>query len=620
MNTTELNSQQEPDCRDFYIDDNYFNILVQYDEDLTLLLKEIDYACAYKFAESSYIVSINASNYEDFFIKFGNVLSLDVSYPYTLSSIQPVDAANITKFHGNSYLGLTGKGTVVGIIDTGIDYMNPQFINDDNTSRILAIWDQSIQSPIPASSIAFYGSIYTQSQINDAINASLNGKSPYDIVPSKDLIGHGTNVAGLVGAKGLNGVVGGAPNCEFIIVKLKEAKGINLSLIGINDRMDTNIYEGIDIYMAIQFLVDYQAKINKPMSIVLSCGTNWGGHEGRSSIERDIDYFSSRTGLIFVTNTGNQGTSETHASGKLFKTNDINSVALYVAPNEKNLVVMLWVPKPDKFSLSLVSPGGELVQPIESQLKAGSSETFNLVFGNSKITIAYSLSEYATGDESVYTIINNPTEGLWQIRIQGDYVVNGNYNMWIPQRPLIKTDTRFINSDPYITIQVPGNSQKAITTSFYNQNNNTIDIISGRGYTTDNRIKPNLTTGGVNALTIGLDNKNVVISGGSVAGAVLCSATLLLLEWGIVRRNDSTMRSSSIISYLTRGTNTRPGDIYPNPEWGYGMLNLQGSFENLRSLSLPRSYNCESIPPENLLPCKSYIKVPKEIYNHLKDI
>ncbi len=191
--------------------------------------------------------------------------------------------------------------------------------------------------------------------------------------------------------------------------------------------------------------------------------------------------------------------------------------------------------------------------------------------------------------------------------------------MWLPQRPLIEPTTRIISSTPYNTIEIPGNAKKAITTAFYNQNNNTVVVDSGRGYTADNRIKPNLATGGIMALTTGLNNKNTVISGSSVAGAVLCGATLLMLEWGIILGNDSNMYGPTIISYLTRGTNRRAGDLYPNPEWGYGMLNLQGSFEHLRSTSLFRKYNKCNSKAINHLPSIFSINMPKELYRRIDD-
>ncbi|WP_346905878.1 S8 family peptidase [Clostridium sp.] len=618
MNT--LNASREANtCTEAYLSEDYISLFIQYDEDLTNKLKDIDYVCIYSILPPIYVVSVRADKYDEFIRKFRNTLSIDVSFPYTLSAIEPVDAANITKFHGEGFLNLTGENTIATIVDTGIDYLNRQFQNDDGTTRIIAIWDQTIQSPPSTNTNApFFGTVYSREEINRAIRTSLEGGNPYDIVPSRDEVGHGTSMAGLVGAKGLNGVVGGAPKCEFLIIKLKEAKTSNLKLIGINNRKDLLIYEGIDIYFAIEFTAAYHLNLRTPMSVLLSAGTNWGGHEGLSSIEQDIDRFSSRRGLIFVTNTGNQGSTLIHVNGRFLKSNTLQVIEFIVGENEDNLVLMLWIQKPDKISIAIISPSGEIVEPIQSRPPYAEFDQVNLVLENSTISISFISSEFATGNESVYITIQNPKDGLWQLRLKGDYIVSGVYNMWLPQRPIIQPTTRVINPNPYTTLQAPANAKKAITTSFYDQNNNTIAVESGRGFTADNRIKPNLTTGGINALTTGLNNENTVLSGGSVAGAVLCSATLLMLQWGIVLRNDINMYGPTITSYLTRGTSKRAGDIYPNPQWGYGMLNLQGSFENLRSSNLLRS--SDNYNTENSLPYKCYIKTPKELYRRIDDM
>ncbi len=105
-----------------------------------------------------------------------------------------------------------------------------------------------------------------------------------------------------------------------------------------------------------------------------------------------------------------------------------------------------------------------------------------------------------------------------------------------------------------------------------------------------------------------------------MAGAVLCGATLLLLEWGIALGNDPNIYGPTVISYFTRGTSKRSGDIYPNPQWGYGMLNLQGSFENLRSSSLIRSSNKFITPGENHLPFNFSIRIPKQLYRKIDEL
>lgn len=611
-----LNSSREINsCRDAYLSEEYITLYVQYDRDLIAELQNIDYVCAYQINPGVYIVSVHTDNYADFIGRFRDILEIDVSYPYTLSAIEPVNAANITQFHGESFLNIKGEGTIAAIIDTGIDYLNPQFQNDDGTTRIAAIWDQTIQStPSTDVNAPFFGTVYTREDINRALEAAAEGGNPYDIVPSQDVHGHGTSMAGLVGAKGLNNVIGGAPKCEFLIVKLKEAKTSNLRFVGINNRKNLLIYEGLDIYLALQFVTQFNLIAHTPTSVLISAGTNWGGHEGLSSIEQDIDFFSSRRGLVFVTNTGNQGGSMIHATGRFLRSNTLEIIEFTVGPNEDNLVLMLWIPRPDRISVSIISPSGEIIEPSTPGVPYQYDE-FNLVLEDSIINIAFNPNEFATGNQSVYITISNPKSGLWQLRLKGDYIVDGNYNMWLPQRPLIQPTTRVINPNPYTTLQAPSNAINSVTTSFYDQNNNTVAVAAGRGFTANNNIKPNLATGGVNALTTGLNNQNTELSGGSVAGAVLCSATLLMLQWGIVLGNDPNMYGPTIISYLTRGTSKRVGDIYPNPQWGYGMLNLLGSFELLRSSS--------PLNPDNEvshLPYKCHIEMPKELYRRLDNV
>lgn len=602
--------------RDVYLSEDYVSILIQHNENIINELKDIDYAYTYKVNTITYIVSILADKFSDFINKFKDIFDFDVSFPYTLSSIEPVSAANLDQLHEESFLNLTGEGTIAAIIDTGIDYLNPQFQNDDGTTRIVAIWDQTIQSNSSDDNSPFFGTVYTREDINRAILAWSQGGNPYDIVPSRDEIGHGTNMAGLVGAKGLNGIKGGAPKCEFLIVKLKEAKTINLRLVGINNRENTPIYEGIDIFLAIQFITKFNLTATTPTSILLSVGTNWGGHDGLSSIEQNINFFSTRRGLVFVTNTGNQGASLIHGSGRFLKSNSIQVIEIVVSEDEDNLVLMLWIQRPDKVSIALISPSGEIVEPHQSSDPIESTQV-NLVLENSIVSISFNSTEFATGSEVIYVMIKDPAPGLWQLRITGDYIVNGNYNLWLPQRPLIKPSTRLINPNPYTTLQAPSNARNAVTTSFYDQTNNTISLESGRGYTTDNRIKPDVATGGVNALTTGLNNENTIISGGSVAGAVLCSATLLLLQWGIILGNNINMSGPSIISYLTRGTTKRIGDMYPNPVFGYGILNIRGSFELLRPSSPDISMRSSDSNYENYLPEKYFINMPKELYTRI---
>jgi len=63
---------------------------------------------------------------------------------------------------------LNGTGVLVGIIDSGIDYRHPDFCNEDGTTRIAALWDQSVESNTPPSGY-YLGALFTKEQINRAL-------------------------------------------------------------------------------------------------------------------------------------------------------------------------------------------------------------------------------------------------------------------------------------------------------------------------------------------------------------------------------------------------------------------------------------------------------------------
>ncbi len=94
-----------------------------------------------------------------------------------------------------------------------------------------------------------------------------------------------------------------------------------------------------------------------------------------------------------------------------------------------------------------------------------------------------------------------------------------------------------------------------------------------------NRI--DLAAGGISTLALYPGGKEIYVSGSSVAAAVLAGACALLLEWGIIEENDPYIYSQTIKTYIIRGASKRPGDIYPNPQLGYGLLNLLGIFQNM---------------------------------------
>ncbi|MBM7834016.1 S8 family peptidase [Clostridium sardiniense] len=510
------------------------------------------------------------------------IVFVEQSPVYTLNDISPVYASNAPIFHRNPYLGLNGRGILVGILDTGIDYMNTEFTREDNKTRILSLWDQSIIDGV-TESFAQYGIVYSEEQINNAISVGLGGGDPYSIVKSRDEIGHGTMVAGLAGARGKNPeLVGAAPDCSFVIVKLKEASQAYLRNFGVTTP-GVGRYENTDMILAIRYILNEARSRNMPVVIYIPVGTNIGSHDGTSIVERYIDDISKRRGLVVVTTTGNQGDADTHTVSTITATGDTATMELRVAPNQTELYFEIWINSPDKVSLSIVSPSGEIIEKIPAKLNQ--TEEIKFVFEGTRMFIQYSIPEEQTGDELIIIKAENLREGIWQFKLTGDYIVDGRCYSWIPQKDLLQEGTRFLNSNQYTTLTLPSTARRAISVAYYNQNNNATVGKSGRGYTRDGRIKPDIAAGGINAVVLSPGGGTKVASGSSIAGGVVAGCCAQLLQWGIVDRNDPTMYSVKMKTYLTRGAGKREGDVYPNREWGYGTIDMQGVFNNIRSRS-----------------------------------
>lgn len=583
----------------------YSNYVIEYDGDIVKAIQNIDYAKVFILDENYAIIAVEKGREEELRSKVPQIVYVDRTYIFTLMETQPVDAANITEFHSSPYLNLTGRGVLVGIVDTGIEYLNNEFTYEDDTTRIERMWDQTDDKG-PAPLGLPYGTEYRRNQINDAIKASKAGRDPYSIVGMKDTVGHGTQMAGLIGSRGKNReIIGAAPDCEFVIVKLRPNSSEQVTkMMGYNfDKVPT--YDTTNIITGIKYLTEVGKELNKPMVIYVPLGSNRGPHDGNTVIERYIDNISKVRGLAVVTGLGNQGDTDTHTSGTLEKTGDTKTIEIRVAPLQRHLTFEIWAKKPDKISLGIISPSGENVERIPAKLNK--QEKINLVFEGSKILVEYFLPEELTGDELIRVRIDNVREGVWQFKLTGDFIVDGRFDAWLPQAPLSESGTKFLSPTPFTTLQTPSTSTDILCCGFYNQSNNSIVSQSSRGYTRDGRIKPDIAVGGINAKTTSTGGGVTTVSGSSVGAAIYAGACALLFQWGVVEKNDPTLYATKMKTYFIRGATRRKGDTYPNPEWGYGLLNLRGVFENIRHLDEKmRSYKEFSLGDV-------YINIPSEL-------
>ncbi|MBF7811370.1 S8 family peptidase [Clostridium beijerinckii] len=565
-------------------DINYDNYVVQYQGDIEAEISKIPDYYVTVINDRYAVVSVK----KDVEINMGNepyISSIVYVIPaefYTLQDISPVDASQASFLQTGSQLNLTGKGVNVAIIDSGIDYLSEEFMDANGETRIENIWDQTLISNAENGSESVpFGVLFDRNKINDAIRASREGGSPDDIVPSRDEIGHGTNMAGIIGASGKNpNLRGVAPDCNFVVVKLIRDFSYEVQFPDVI----VPVFNITAIFAALQYVYEYALTTNKPMVIYFPLGSSLGNHKGEGILEDFIDAISSNGGIAVVTGTGNQRDAGGHTSGSVTQIVGAQSpgaggAELEASPEQKNIWVQIWADLPNIMTVEIVSPSGESSGILSLIINYTINHTF--IFEKTSIRVNFYFPEEVTGDELIRIRFYNLQPGIWRIRIQANYIANGRFNAWIPQKGLTVGDTRFSFSDPFGTITNPGNSIYAITVAAYNQNNNNIVDFSGMAFLESFTDRIDVAAGGINALTVAPNNTTAVVSGTSVSAAVVSGVCAMLFQWGIVNGNEPNMYAQTIKAYLAKGAMARSGDITPNPYWGYGILNVPRIFENM---------------------------------------
>ncbi len=615
MNEPTLNPPNCPNIIDDFNDPTINVFVIRYKGDFDSIFTNIDYACGIRINEIYGLASLAINDLPRFTRDTSNNVDIITPVPYTLEQISPVDAGNITPIQKNPYLNLTGRGVVVALIDTGIDYLNEEFIYEDGRSKVIEIWDQTIPNTSVSSQVPF-GSIYTNAQINEAISLKRANGDPYSIVPSRDTVGHGTEMAGIIGARGYNNeITTVAPDCDFLVVKLIPAKS---ELLFSDANVRGGVYDDAALVAALSYVERKFLELGKPLVVYLPLGTSLGAHNGTNIIERYIDQLCYKNGLAVCTGTGNEGLSETHYLGTLSFEGEKKEALLEIPPNQSQLIVEVWGNFGDELIVSVTSPSGQTI--VAYTLEPRIAQQYKFIFEDTDMTLIYYLPDTLSGNQLTFLLFQNLKPGIWSITVQGNVVIDGNFNIWLPQKSLLVNGTRFLNPAPETTLTVPSTTESSIVTSYYNQNDNSIVAESGKGFTVTNKIVPQITTGGINVKTIGLNNRVVTVSGSSTATAVISGVAALFLQWGIVNGNQRSMYCAMIRTYLIQGARQTRGIVYPNIEWGYGQLDLLESFNSLAGKSRSTTYRYMDDKYVEFKDDGMLYRIPRNLYDYIKQV
>ena len=455
-----------------------------------------------------------------------------------------------------------------------MDYTNPIFRNEDGSSRILAIWDQTIQTGTLPTGFQ-YGSEYTREQINSA----LESEDPYSIVPSRDENGHGTAMAGVAAGSKVRGGLdyqGAAPEADIVVVKLKECKQYFRDFYMIPPNVPA--FQENDIMLAVQYADSFADTFRRPVVICLGLGTNSGDHTGSSALSRYLELVAVKRSRAVVVGGGNEGNSRHHFQGNLNQrvagSNGI-PVEIRVDQGARGFMLELWGSVPDVFTVSVRSPGGETIPPL--RLGISDSITYGFVYERTQITVAGTLVEPASGEELIQLRVQDPTPGIWTFLVEASGEVhNGEFHMWLPITQFLSAPVYFLESTPYITLTEPAMAMDVISVTAYDASNNSFYIESGRGFSRTGAIRPDFAAPGVDVFTFrGRE------SGSSMSAAITAGAVAQFMQWAVVEGNNPLVESREIKNYFIRGASRSMGITYPNREWGYGRLNMVGTFDAL---------------------------------------
>lgn len=462
-------------------------------------------------------------------------------------------------------LSLTGRGVVIGLVDTGIRYNMEVFKKSDGTSRILSIWDQTIQDGTPPEGFSF-GTEYTNEQINEAIR----NENPLSVVPSTDTDGHGTAVASVAAGSDIGygtNFLGAAPDADIVMVKCKEAKQYLRDYYLIPEGVPA--YCDANIGLAVKYLDRFARVGERPVVICIAMGTNWGDHAGNSVLARYLDRIARKRNRVVVLGGGNEGNAGHHFQ-RLFPMEGAavtQTAEIRVGNEEPGFLMELWGTAPNTMSVSIRSPGGEVIPYID--FRSRETRNFSFIYEKTRIAVDHILVEQGGGDELVVFRVVQPTEGVWtfQIEMRGS-IGYGYINMWLPISQFLKTDVYFLNSTPYVTLTEPSLADNVITVSAYDAGNNSFYIDSGRGFARGGGLKPDIAAPGVDVSTA-LGAR----TGSCMAAAITAGGAAQFMQWAVIEKNDVLAQSMEVKAYFMRGAARSADIIYPNRSWGaYGNI------------------------------------------------
>lgn len=473
-----------------------------------------------------------------------------------------IDAVQTPRFR------LTGKGVLIGVIDSGIEYANADFRQKDGATRIRFLWDQTVEGTPPEG--YRIGSEFSAEQINEALQQP-NRTMRLQKVPSVDSSGHGTAVAGVAAGNGRNSggrYRGTAPDAELIIVKLGNPGGVGFPRTA-------------ELMQAVDYIVQKAEMLQMPVSVNISFGNTYGAHNGTSLPERFLDAAAQIGRTLISVGTGNEGAEAGHTSG-FVREGEETSVPLGVQERQGAFSLQIWTDYTDVIGVTIKTPSGERVGPIREVMGAQ-----RFLTGKTEILLYYGEPSPYSGLNEIFLeflpVDDYVNSGEWNIILVPEQIVTGRFEMWLPASYTLNEGTAFFYPTEELTLTIPSTASRVLTVAAYDADTMSYADFSGRGRKNQNNQKPDLAAPGVNVVSVQGEEGYASFTGTSFAAPFASGGAALLMEWGITEKNDLFLYGEKAKAFLRRGARELPGyDSWPNNQLGYGALCIRDSIPETR--------------------------------------
>jgi subtilisin family serine protease len=327
--------------------------------------------------------------------------------------------------------------------------------------------------------------------------------------------------------------------------------------------------------LGMKFILDQAGDANMPVVILIGLGSNFGGHNGDTLLERYITGISQRTGIVCVAAAGNEGNMRHHAEGVLPAQGATDTIPINMRENIRNVAFHVTSETYDRIAVEVVSPAGSTTGRLAARGETPYENSLPL--GDSTVTVRY----YEGSSNVALISIQNPTPGIWNVLLHGDSILNGGYHAWLPLTGVVNPGVEFLKPSPNCTVVMPATAERVICVGAYSSAETSLFVSSSWGPTARPRMAPDFVAPGVNVKGV-YPSGYGAMTGTSAAAAVTAGACAMLLEWGIVNGKDRSIGQEKIRALLISGSTRKENITFPNPQWGFGTLNLLNVFGALR--------------------------------------